>query len=55
MLTSSDLNTTLSKLNEELSCSKDPKAVAQKALALAKTAIDAFEKSEREIKILTGC
>jgi len=52
---SSELKTQLSKLYEELSSSGDSKAVAEKALALAKTTIDALENSEREIKIFTGC
>ena len=49
-----DLKAQLSKLYEELS-SGDSKSVAEKALALAETAIAAYEGSEREIKILTGC
>ena len=55
MIKSSDLNTKLANLNEKLLSSEDYKSIAEEALTLAKTAIDAFEISEREIKILTGC
>ena len=44
----------LKLLKEKLASSEDPKAVAEEAIALAKTAIDALDKAERDIKILTG-
>ena len=51
---SSDLYSNVDKLKEKLASSEDPKAVAEEAIALAKTAIDALDKAERDIKILTG-
>ena len=51
----SDLKIQLSNLYEEFSSLGDSKSVAEKALALAETAITAYENSEHEIKILTGC
>ena len=50
-----DLKAQLSKLKEKFESDEDFKSLVEESLALAETAIDAFENSEREIKILTGC